>query len=108
MKHGVKHLHFFNWFYNTITYAIIVAIYKMYNMFYEDDAHQGPQHDHHHDKCISWGDSNMYYLQQMANPTKIEDIMNNVIYYSKVGAKITAPSQPLDSEIQHLLDQYLI
>lgn len=37
MKHDVKQLHFFDWFYNTITYPTIIAICKIYTMFYEDD-----------------------------------------------------------------------
>ena len=53
MKHDVKQLHFFDWFYNTITYPTIVAIRKRYNKFYEDDTDEvQQQHDHHHDKCI--------------------------------------------------------
>ena len=95
MKHDVKQLHFFDWFYQTITYPTIVAIRKRYNQFYED-GDSDEQHDHHNDKCILWGDSDIPYLQQMTSPERIADSMNKGIYFSKIGAKITETSQPLD------------
>lgn len=55
----------------------MVAIRKRYNKFYDDDdGHDTPQHHHHIDKCILWGDSDIAYLQQMTNPDRIEDSMN--------------------------------
>ena len=95
MKHDVKQLHFFDWFYQKITYPTIVAIRKRYNQFYED-GDSDEQHDHHNDKCILWGDSDIPYLQQMTSPERIADSMNKGIYFSKIGAKITETSQPLD------------
>ena len=52
--------------------------------------------EHHDDKFVLWGDSDIPYLQQMTDPERTEDKMRKGIYFSKVGAKITETSQPLD------------
>ena len=99
MKKNVKQLHFFDWCYNNVTYPTVMAIRKRYNAFYDDadqNEEQPQPHQLHQDKFVLWGDSDIPYLQQMTNPARVEDSMNKGIYFSKIGAKVTETSQPLD------------
>ena len=43
-----------------------------------------------------WGDSDIPYLQQMTSPERIKLSVARGVYFSKIGAKITETSQPLD------------
>ena len=85
MKKDVKQLHFFDWFYNNVTYPTVVAIRKRYNSFYNNpEQHQDQiQHSHENDKFVLWGDSDIPYLQQMTNPVRIEDSMNKGIHFQR-------------------------
>lgn len=76
MKHDVRHLYFFDWFYNTITYPTVVAIRKRYNKFYDTKGDEVTQRKHHNDKCILWGDSDIPYLQHKTNPARVGDSMD--------------------------------
>ena len=43
-----------------------------------------------------WGDSDIPYLKKMTNPDRIKLSISRGIYFSKISAKITETSQPLD------------
>ena len=75
-----------------------MAIRKRYNAFYDNDTEHNKEEPQqiHQDKFVLWGDSDIPYLQQMTNPARVEDSMNKGIHFSKIGAKITETSQPLD------------
>ena len=51
----------------------------------------------HPDQAVSiWGDSDIPYLQQMTKPSQVKNIIQRGIFFSKIGAKSTETSQPLD------------
>ena len=66
MKYNLKQLHFFDWFFNKVTYPTVLAIRKKHNNFYdENDETNEERIEHHDDKFILWGDSDIPYFQQM-------------------------------------------
>ena len=63
MKKDVKQLHFFDWFYNNVTYPTVVAIRKRYNAFYDNDTEpneEEPQQIHQ---------TNSFYGEIVTSPT---------------------------------------
>ena len=43
-----------------------------------------------------WGDSDIPYLQQIVTPDRVNVSMNRGIFFARIEANITEPSQPLD------------
>lgn len=43
-----------------------------------------------------WGDCDIPYLQKITDPSQMKKAMNGGVLFSKIGAKITETSQPLD------------
>ena len=91
---NVAQKHFFAWFNEHITYPTIQSIRKKYNPM----STSNPEEDEipiDQEVCM-WEDSDIPYLQQMASPERIKLSVARGVYFSKIGAKITETSQPLD------------
>ena len=91
MRENVKKNHFFDWFYNHITYPTILAIkIKHAPTFYTtfEDNHQSTI------KFVLWGDSDIPYLQQMTEPMEIQDSMLRGLYFQRLELKLPSVSNP--------------
>ena len=90
----MKQSHFFDWFYENITCPILKNIRQQHNPMStplgEDEEVPVDQ------RFTLWGDSDIPYLQQMTSPERIDRSMERVLYFAKIGAKITETSQALD------------
>ena len=85
---------FFHWFNVHITYPIIKNIRITFNPLSTSDADEGEVPIDQH-VCM-WGVSDIPYLQEMTFPERIEHSIERGILFTKIGAKITEISQPLD------------
>ena len=94
MGSRVPHKHFFDWYNENITYPTTQSIRKQHN---PGSIPLGEDEDVPLDqRFVMWGDSDIPYIQNMTSPSRIEKSIKRGIYFTKIGAKITETSQPLD------------